>query len=255
MRTNPRLASFRSSVPSEYVSRRSWRPSPRLAAVAALTGLLVGLALTPFMATIWICSPTCGAWNDEPLVVRTLGRWITERGWLSGPSGDALYFGFGRWFFLVYVGILAAVMSFRGGQSRGAGKRVAPGAIPYWVLAGSLGIALFGDVMSYGVGAFWTIAWSAGFGVEVLSWLGVIVGSVWFGVSILRHRSAPAWVGWAIVLGGVMIPVGFFDRAVVQYMPNAQILPLAAIWAAIAVWRARADAQAPAAISPAADPS
>ena len=190
------------------------------------------------MATIWICSSACLVWSSRPLVVRTAGRWLVERGWLDLAAHESLYFAYGRLFFVVYLGIIAAVWVLRAAQARDAAATRAAGRIPVRLLIGSLAVACFGNVASYGVGVISELAWSWGFALEVLSWPGVIVGSIWYGISMIRHKTAPAWVAALTILGGLLIPAAFLDQWIVTYMPNAQIVPLALIWAVIATWAA-----------------
>ncbi|NLG08280.1 MAG: hypothetical protein GX560_03350, partial [Deinococcales bacterium] len=47
-----------------------------LGGAAAVLAGLIWLVLTPFMATIWICDPVCVDWAAQPLIVRTVGRFL-----------------------------------------------------------------------------------------------------------------------------------------------------------------------------------
>ena len=71
--------------------------------------------------------------------------------------------------------------------------------------------------------------------VEVLSWLGIVAGSVLYGLALLRARSLPRWMAVLLILGGLLMPVMFLDRGLIMYMPNAQTLPLIVAWTVLGV--------------------
>ena len=198
--------------------------------IAAVLSGVVYAAVTPLMATVGFCQGACVTWLDKPLVIRTLGRWLANQGWFAAAPGQDLYFGYGRYFVLVYVFIIFGLIAFHllhkakiTSVSRGTRQS-------YQLLLYSLVLASFGDFVSYGLGVFSEAAWRLGFGLEVLSWIGVVEGSVRYGLTILRSGALPRWTGFTFMLTGLMIPVMFFDQGLIKYMPNAQMLPYTLGW-------------------------
>ncbi len=202
--------------------------SARWGGIGAVLGGILWAILTPLMATIGLCQGRCLLWQEQPLVIRMFGPWLASEGMLTWASGEDLYFAYGRFFFLVYLGIMAGVMGIhavaREGQYHNFARR------RYQFLLSALGIAALGDFFSYGVGVISELSWQLGFGVEVLSWLGVVSGSVAYGLALLRARSVPPWMAIVVILGGMLMLGMFFDRSIIMYMPNAQTLPLALAW-------------------------
>ncbi len=207
--------------------------SARWGGLGALLSGVIWVILTPLMATIGFCQGACPSWLDKPLVIRTLGPWLARRGLLTWASGEALYFAYGRFFFLVYLGIMAGVMGIHIRARRGQSTQFA--RLRYQLLLAALGIAALGDFFSYGVGVVSETAWRIGFMVEVLSWLGIVAGSVLYGLALLRARSLPPWMAVLLMLGGLLMPVMFLDRGLIMYMPNAQTLPLIVAWTILGV--------------------
>jgi hypothetical protein len=213
--------------------------SLRVGAAFAWLGLLWWAILAPFMATIGICeSKKCFVWHDKPLVVRTVGQWLAQRGWFDGAVGDNLYFGYGRWFFVVYLCVALAVWAFWRRKTP-AGRLARAG---FWLLFASLIISALGDFASYGVGGMgaWIgadyakLAWSWGFGVEVIAWLGIVLSSLLLGIAC--WRVLPRWLAMTIILGGLLMPVLLLDFWFMNYAPNTQTMPLVLAWAVIGGW-------------------
>jgi hypothetical protein len=113
------------------------------------------------------------------------------------------------------------------------------------LLLGSLVLALSGDFTSYGLGVFSQAAWRIGFGAEVLSWLGVLLGALAYGVAILRQRTFPPFIGGLLISAALLLPVTFFDRILVHYAPNAQLLPFAVVWPILGLYLLATRHQAP----------
>jgi hypothetical protein len=104
-----------------------------------------------------------------------------------------------------------------------------------WV---ALIVAGVGDAVSY-----WGISlpdpighslWGGGFLVEILAWLVVWGATTAYGIMGIRLRVLPLW---ASVLLMAIVPIGVLTLATVTtYVPNAVVVPLSIIWAAIGVW-------------------
>jgi hypothetical protein len=208
----------------------------RTGAVAAILSGVVWLGLTPLMATIGICRGPCSSWEDQPLVIRTLGRAAADQGWLSFAPPDTLYFGYGRFFFLVYLLILLGLIALHRAHIRRAAQPHQLASRAYGVLLVSLLVAAIGDFTSYGMGVFSPAAWRYGFGVEMAAWLGVMLGTLLYGTAILKQRALHSSIGWLLILAGLLMPATFFDRMIVHYAPNAQLLPSAVVWPIVGVY-------------------
>jgi hypothetical protein len=207
-----------------------------IGAVSAIVSGLVWLALTPFMATIGICGGSCLSWADQPLVVRTLGRVVADQGWLSFAAPETLYFGYGRFFFLVYVLVILGLMALHRAQIQRVARQSRLGDRAYHVLLVSLVVAAVGDFTSYGIGVFSEAAWRVGFGVEAVAWLGIMLGALLYGFAILQRRAVHPAIGWLLIVAALLMPATFFDRMLVQYAPNAQLLPFAVVWPIVGVY-------------------
>ena len=208
----------------------------RTGAFASILSGLVWLTLTPFMATIGICRGYCPFWAGQPLVIRTLGRAAANQGWLSFAAPDTLYFGYGRFFFLVYVLIIFGVIALHRAHIQRVAQPRQLAHQAYRVLLVSLIVAALGDFTSYGIGVFSQAAWRYGFGVEVVAWLGVMLGTLLYGIAILQRRAFHPVIGWLLILAALLMPATFFDRMLVHYAPNAQLLPFAVVWPIVGVY-------------------
>lgn len=62
----------------------------------AVCSLIIWLILTPFMATIWVYNRGFLIGERQPLLIRTIGHWLAERGAFSFANEDVVYFSYGR---------------------------------------------------------------------------------------------------------------------------------------------------------------
>ncbi len=128
----------------------STRPA-RWSALAALIGTMVCLAVTPFMASVWMYEPGVN-WSDEPLIERTFGPLLESWGLLSfGPTkgwGEGLpYQIYGKFIFLVYLMMIPIMRTVRPANHVGWASR-----LTLWSWRGMYGavwVAMVGDVSSY----------------------------------------------------------------------------------------------------------
>ncbi len=67
----------------------------------------------------------------------------------------------------------------------------------------------------------------------MLAWIGVIAGSILYGSAMLRLHVLPPWTGCLLMIGAILLPWMFFDRTLVMYWPNAQLLPYSFAWTII----------------------
>jgi hypothetical protein len=191
---------------------------------------IIWVLLSPFMATIGICDGICVSWADKPLIIRTVGPWLAQHGWLSFAPGNVLYFTYGRYFFLVYLSIGLGLIGLHQSQTRYVPSVDRFTRFSYRFLLCFLLIAAVCDFVSYGIGVLSTVAWSVGFGLEMLAWVGITAGSILYGIAMLRLRVMPYWTGWLLMIGAILLPCMFFDRTLVMYWPNAQLLPYSFAW-------------------------
>src|SRR5690606_39951022 len=98
-----------------YIAASAPAPSGALGALAGVLAGVVWLVLTPFMATTWNCDGVCTEWGGQPLVVRTVGRWLAGLGAFSPPVTSDPDFDYGRFFPLFY---LLAIVTLRSEERR-----------------------------------------------------------------------------------------------------------------------------------------
>lgn len=211
--------------------------SLRQSGIFAVLSGIIWLLLSPLMVTVGICNGVCLTWYDKPLIIRAFGPWLADQGWLSFAPGEVLYFTYGRFFFLVYLCIslgLAGLQRFQTSRAPSVGRFT---RFSYWFLLCSLLIAAFGDFLSYGIGVISEAAWRNGFGLEMLAWPGIVVGSVLYGIAMLRLRRTPAWTALILMAGAILLPLMFFDQSLVRYWPNAQLLPYSFAWTILGVYQ------------------
>ncbi|HZW27868.1 MAG TPA: hypothetical protein VFF08_05415 [Trueperaceae bacterium] len=213
------------------------------AVLRGITGVLAGivwLVLTPFMSTTWNCDGVCADWSGQPLVVRTLGRWLADLGAFSPPVTSDPYWDYGRFFPLFYVLAVLTLAAFHRAQVRRAGRHALP-LLRWSFLALLVGLVVSGtgDFAGYVLGRYVEPLWNVGWVVEFFAWLLVVPALVAYGVATLRQAVMPRWAGWALALAGVGMVLFGFDLWLVSYMPNAPLLPLAALCVALGAPLAR----------------
>jgi len=197
----------------------------------AVLSLIIWLVLTPFMATIWAYDNGRLIWERQPLLVRTIGQWLAELGAFDFAAEEVVYFSYGRYFFLVYLLLIPTLMALHsryGGANKGQQRW-------YKILRSALLIAGVGDLVSYGLGIFSEVLWRAGFGVETLALVMVVVATMGYSRSLHQQPSAPRWLGWLLTIAAILVPAMFFERFLTAYWPNSPVLPLVLAWAIVGV--------------------
>jgi hypothetical protein len=209
--------------------------SARFAGWASIASAVVGVLVTPFMASVWESDGV--VWSTtEGLVTRVFGPTLESWGALTFGSGDLPYEVYGKFFVFVYLLMLPIVRHVHVLQSTPATS--AWERRTWRVLWVSLIVAAVGDGMSYWgislpepVGEF---LWGGGFGVELLALLVVLVSTTIYGIVSIRIRVIPMW---SAVLLAAIIPIGFFSLAgLTFYLPNGVVVPISIIWASIGAW-------------------
>jgi hypothetical protein len=203
----------------------------RWGGATAVLSLIIWFILTPFMATIWVYNGGFLIWERKPLLVRTIGHWLAERGAFSFADEEVVYFSYGRYFFLVYLLLIPTLMALNGRYNNGNKRHQRW----YKILLGALTVAGISDFVSYGLGIFSEILWRVGFGVEILALLVIIVATVGYGRSLLQQPLTPHWLGWLLIIAAILVPAMFFEQVLAGYWPNSPILPLVLAWAIVGV--------------------
>jgi len=206
----------------------------RFAGWASIASAVVGVLITPFMASVWESDGV--VWSTtEGLVTRVFGPTLESWGALTFGSEGLPYEVYGKFFVFVYLLMLPIVRYVHVLQS--------PSATSAWerrtwrVLWVSLIVAAVGDGMSY-----WGVSlpepgdflWGAGFMVELLTLFVVLVSTTVYGFVSIRLRVIPVW---SAVLLTAIIPILWFSLAgLTWYLPNGVVVPLSIIWASIGAW-------------------
>jgi hypothetical protein len=205
----------------------------RFAGWASIASAVVGVVVTPFMASVWEVDGV--VWSTTSTVTRVFGPILESWGALSFGSGDLPYEVYGKFFVFVYVLMLPIVRYVHVLQSTSATS--AWERRTWRVLWVSLIVAAVGDGMSY-----WGVSlpepgdflWGGGFMVELLTLPVVLVSTTVYGIVSIRIRVIPIW---SAVLLTAIIPILWFSLAgLTWYLPNGVVVPMSIIWASIGAW-------------------
>lgn len=208
--------------------------STRFAGWASIASAIVGVLVTPFMASVWESDDV--VWSTtEGLVTRVFGPTLESWGALSFGSGDLPYEVYGKFFVFVYLLMLPIVRYVHVLQSTSATS--AWERRTWRVLWISLIVAAVGDAMSY-----WGVSlpepgdilWGVGFMVETLTLFVVLASTTVYGIVSIRIRVIPLW---SAMLLTAIIPILWFSLAgLTWYLPNGVVVPMSIIWASIGAW-------------------
>ena len=210
--------------------------SPSFAGWASIAGAVVGVLVTPFMASVWEYDESVVWSTTEGLVTRVFGPILESWGALSFGSGDLPYEVYGKFFVIVYLLMLPIVRYVHVLQTTSATS--AWERRTWRVLWIALIVAAVGDAMSYWgislpevVGEFLR---GAGWMVELLALPVVLVSMTVYGIVSIRIRVIPLW---SAVLLTAIIPILWFSLAgLTWYLPNGVVVPMSIIWASIGAW-------------------
>jgi hypothetical protein len=167
--------------------------------------------LTPVQSRVW-------KGDDAPPLVRAvdpLVNVLTRLRQEIAPGVDDYHF-FGRFFFLVYLLSLAGLWALHAGTMKGPDGREGTW---FRVLAVGLGMGAVGDVGPYWGGI--ESPWAALFLLEELALIAIMVGTVGYGIVLLRSGRAPRWLGWLFVAAG---PGAILMSWVTGYFPHGPML-------------------------------
>ncbi len=220
----------------------------RRTAAVAIAGGVIGLVLTPPMASIWAYDPPSTQWESMHWVERTFGPTLESWGALSlGWSEHGAYEVYGKGFFLVYAAMAPIVrlvhQRYRahGGTSR---WELRTWQVMWW----SLLVCAAADFASYwGIsvpGPLGEVLWGGAFSMELVASLVLLASTTIYGAISLRLHIVPVW---ASLLLAAAIPIAVVTLAiVVDYIPNGYAVPLSVIWAAYGVTLLLPSRRAPA---------
>ncbi len=199
----------------------------RFAGWASIASAVVGVVVTPFMASVWEGDGV--VWSTTSTVTRLFGPTLESWGALSFGSEGLPYEVYGKFFVFVYLLMLPIVRYVHVLQS--------PSAASAWerrtwrVLWVSLIVAAVGDGMSY-----WGISlpepgdilWGVGWMVESLTLLVVLVSTTIYGIVSIRIRVIPIWS--AVLLTAIIHILWFSLAGLTFYLPNGVVLPMSIVW-------------------------
>ena len=204
-------------------------------AAAAAAGGVIGLVLTPPMASIWAYDPPSTPWASMNWVERTFGPTLESWGALSFGWSDP-YEVYGKGFFLVYAAMTPIVRLVH--QRYRADGGTSRWELRTWrVMWSSLLVCAVADFASY-----WGISvpgpageglWGAGFLVELIASASLLASTTLYGAISLRVNIVPVWT--SLLLAAVIPLAVVMLGIVVDYIPNGYAVPLSTIWAAYGV--------------------
>lgn len=209
---------------------------PGWSASFALLGTLVGLVITPFMASVWAYEPGVG-WSGG-LVERAFGPMLESAGLLDFGGEGIPYEVYGKFFFLVYLLMIPVVCSVRPPVQEGS--RIQQASRWAWrAMFTALLVATVGDFASYWgksvPGPVGEGVWGMGFAVEFLSVMALLASTVVFAGINWKTQALPRYASVLLVAGVLaVVPVNVF---VTDYWPNSLVVPLSVAWAVFAIWR------------------
>lgn len=221
---------------------RRW--SARQAGLAAIAGALVGIALTPLMASVWAYDDEA-PWSDAPRLERAVGPTLESWGLLDFGGEDVPYEVYGKAFFLVYALMIPAMQLAR---TRTTGDQ-APGSLEFWswrVMFGALLAAGAGDFVAYWGVSLPSLVGQAvsilGFFVEFFSMPVLLLASAVYGGAAFRFNALPRWA-CALLMAAPLSAIAA-TLLVTNYIPNAIVVPLSLTWSAIGAWLWMTDGSA-----------
>ncbi len=210
----------------------------RAAGFGAIAGAVLGIALTPLMASVWAYDDD-KPWAEAPRLERSVGPEFESWGLLDFGSGDLPYETYGKPFVLVYLLIVPAMRCVWARP----GRRRAPLPFEVWswrVVFGSLVAAAVGDFIAYWGASLPGVLGDAvsvpGFGIEFLAMPVLLFSSVGYGIALIWSREMPRWIGGMLIATpAVAIATTVL---VTDYVPNALVVPVSLIWGIVGVWLA-----------------
>ena len=169
----------------------------RRTAAIAIAGGVIGLVLTPPMASIWAYDPPSTQWESMHWVERTFGPTLESWGALSfGWSEHGAYEVYGKGFFLVYAA-MAPIMRLVHQRYRAQGGTSRWELRTWQVMWWSLLVCAAADFASYwGIsvpGPLGEVLWGGAFSMELVASLVLLASTTIYGAISLRLHIVPVW--------------------------------------------------------------
>lgn len=189
-----------------------WQP------VAAVTGAVAALLLTPIQSLVW-------NGTDAPAAMRALhplfdaARHVAER-----LGTDDMYHLYGRMFVVAYLGAIAGLATLP--------RHHLPRRGPLRTMTGALILATVLDVIAYSGAVTTDLPFLTEVAVVVVA---LIAGAV-HGRHLLRARTHARWIGWTLIAAP---PAVLPTLVLTQYLPHAVVLPLSLAVAVVSLRRPR----------------
>jgi hypothetical protein len=141
---------------------------------------------------------------------------------------------YGKGFFVVYLLLVPIVrLVHRAYQTAGGTSRVELRS--WWVMYAALLVALVGDLVAY-----WALSLSGGFAAtvgflfEFNAVLLLLLSAGVYAVVAARFKVMPRWGPWLLIL---IVPMSWATgHYVVDYFPNAWVVPFSVGWGAVGIW-------------------
>ena len=207
------------------------------AGTIAVLGALIGVALTPFMASVWAYEPGVVWAEQKTLIERSFGPLLESRGLLDFGREGLPYEVYGKGFSLVYLLMVPMVRVVRAAHPE-TGKVAWLVRRAWRAMYGALLIAVVGDATSYWgnslPGFVGEQLWGWGFVVESLAIFALLLASLSYGIAGFWHPFLPRWAAALLVLAA--LPGRLLTNLyVADYWPNALVVPLSISWATIGI--------------------
>jgi hypothetical protein len=188
----------------------------RYSGVCAMTGGVLAIVLTfPFAAAYARAYP---GFDEPPFWLPALQPVL--RPLLTFDSSITVYNLYGRIFEFVYLLILPAVITLHFAQRNATNARMP------W----SFGVIVAGLIIAFvGVaGDYW--ADGAGWLIELIGLLVLLVGTTLFGITALYAAYIPSWSAWLLILAG---PGALGATWLIGHIPSGPTLLFAIAWAIV----------------------
>jgi hypothetical protein len=145
---------------------------------------------------------------------------------LTFDTSVTVYTTYGRVFNVVYLLILPGVVGLHVLQQKAGGR----------FERGAFGVLVLGLVTSFvGVaGDYW--ADGAGWAVELVGLLVLLIGTTLFGISGVRAKQIPIWSAWLLIISG---PGALVATWLIGHIPSGPTFLFACTWIALGylLWR------------------
>lgn len=222
----------------ESLGSTAYRLSTRWGGFAAILAGILGIFLTPFMASIWAYEGGAVVWEETMVLVRYFGPALEQAGFLSFAPEHVVYYTYGRLYFLVYLLLLPGVVAFHAALPQRV-QEYGNLRERHRLLMLALLIAMLGDIGGYwgGSGDEFGGVQAAGAFVEIAGLVMIFGASLIYGLGLRKAGLDPRWVAWLLIFSGPAAIL--FNCSVVFYFPNGPMLFFCMSWVVLGFWSLR----------------